>query len=205
MTISYPLAFPTHTRVRGISMRAVNAVAHGWSPFTFQGQVQAFAGQMWQAEVSLPPMKRAQAEAWLAWLVSLRGPYGTFLMGDPLGCTPRGQAATHLGTPIITAQTGGSVAVTGASASRAGWLLAGDYVQLGSGATATLHKVLADANTNASGETTLELWPHLRASRSGAVVVSNTAGRWRLTGTEHGWSSSELAVYGVTFGCMEAI
>lgn len=204
MTISYPLSLPA-TRISRVSLRAVNAVAHSWSPFTYHGQVHAYPGQMWQAEVSLPPMKRAQAEAWLAWLMSLRGAFGTFLMGDPLGCTPRGLAASHLGTPIITAQTGGTITVTGASANRTGWLLAGDYIQLGSGATATLHKVLEDASTSGSGVTTLEIWPHLRESRSGAVIVSDTVGRWRLVGGEHGWTSDQFATYGVTFAAMEAI
>ncbi len=33
--------------------------------------------------------EREKVEPWIAFLTALRGPLGTFLMGDPLGKTPR--------------------------------------------------------------------------------------------------------------------
>lgn len=206
MTISYPLSFPTHTRRRSVEMRATNAVAYASSPFTFAGQAFAYPGQMWQADVTLPPMKRTDAEQWVAWLMSLRGQLGTFLMGDMLGCTPRGVAT---GTPLVkgAGQTGQDLAIDGCTTSVTGWLKAGDFIQLGSGATATLHKVLADVNTNSSGEATLSIWPHIRTAPAdnAAVTVSNTVGRWRLASNETSWSVNEAAIYGISFSCMEAI
>lgn len=205
MTISYPRSLPTHTGIRSIEIRAVSATAYDMSPFTFAGTAYEYDGQMWQADLTLPPMRRSDAEEWVAWLVSLRGRAKTFLMGDPLCATPRGQAATFPGTPVITSQTGGSIDVTGASASKTGWLLAGDYIQIGSGEDATLHKVLEDANTDASGNVTLEVWPYLRSTRSGSVTTSNAKGRFRLSSNEQPWSINEASVYGITFGAMEAI
>ena len=73
MTISYPLALPATLKPLSINMRAINAVARSVSPFTFAGNSYAYAGQTWQVDVALPPMKRSAAEVWLAWLVSLRG------------------------------------------------------------------------------------------------------------------------------------
>jgi hypothetical protein len=88
-----------------------------------------------------------------------------------------------------------------------GWLKAGDYVQLGAAGTATLHKVLADVDTNASGQTTLSLWPHIRSAPAdnATVVISNTVGRWRLSTNETAWSVNEMAIYGITFSAMEAV
>jgi len=206
MAITYPLAMPTHTGRRSVEMRASNAVAFEMSPFTFAGQAQASAGQMWLADVTLPPMKRTDAEQWIAWLVSLRGRFGTFTMGDPLGCTPRGVAT---GTPLVNGanQTGQDLAIDGCTINVTGWLKAGDFIQLGSGFTATLHKVLADADTNGSGETTLTLWPHVRTAPAdnAAVTVSNTVGRWRLASNETAWSVNEAAIYGISFSAMEAV
>jgi hypothetical protein len=206
MTISYPLNLPSHTGIRNIELRATNAVIYEMSPFTFAGQAQASTGQMWQADVTLPPMKRSDAEQWIAWLVSLRGRFGTFTMGDPLGCAPRGVAT---GTPRVNgaSQTGEDLNIDGCTADVTGWLKAGDYIQLGSGATATLHKVLADADTNGSGETTLSLWPHIRTAplNNATVTVNNTVGHFRLTSNETSWSVNEAAIYGITFSAMEAI
>lgn len=203
---TYPISFPSHTGVRNIDLRAVNAVIYEMSPFTFVGQAQASSGQMWQADVSLPPMKRADAEQWIAWLVSLRGQYGTFNMGDPVGCASRGAGG---GTPRVNgaSQTGEELIIDGCTANVTGWLKAGDYVQLGAAGTATLHKVLADVDTNASGQTTLSLWPHIRSAPAdnATVVISNTVGRWRLSTNETAWSVNEMAIYGITFSAMEAV
>ena len=168
MAISYPLSLPTHTGVAEIELRAKNAVAYSQSPFTFAGQAHAYSGQTWLADVSLPPMQRADAEQWVAWLVSLRGQFGTFLLGDPLNTSPRGTASSA----TITGSTGeSSVSVT-----MAGTLLAGDYIQLGSAGTATLHKVLQDQ----SGSGTLEVWPAIRSDQSGASAnLSSAQGRFQ--------------------------
>lgn len=206
MAISYPLTMPSHTGIRNVELRAINAVAYSRSPFTFAGQAFAYAGQMWQADVTLPPMRRDDAEQWVAWLVSLRGSLGTFLLGDPRNCVPRGVAT---GTPLIKggSQTGGTINIDGAASGVTGWLKAGDYVQIGSGGTARLHKVLQDANSDGSGNVTLELWPHVRTAPAdnAAVTVSSAKGLFRLASNEQAWSINEASIYGITFSAMEAV
>ena len=199
MAISYPVALPTHTGIAQIELRAVNAVAYSQSPFTFAGQAHAYQGQMWQAEVSLPPMLTADAEQWLGFLLSLRGQFGTFLLGDPLRTSLRGTA-----TGVTVTGSAGDNTVS-ATVTAGQTLLAGDYIQIGTGANATLHKVLQDANTDAAGAVTLEVWPALRGSRTGVVSVTDTVGLFRLASNETGWSSNELANYGITFAAREAI
>lgn len=209
MAINYPLSLPMSNAIRTIEMRAINAVAYSRSPFTFAGQAHAYSGQMWQADVSLKSMKRSDAEQWVAWLISLRGQYGTFLLGDPVGCTPRGLAATLAGTPIVNGadQTGGTLNISGASRNKTGWLKAGDYIQIGTGLNSRLHKILTDTDTDSNGNCTVDLWPHIRTapSNQASIITSDTKGLFRLASNETSWSVNEIAVYGITFGAVEVI
>ena len=206
MTISYPRNLPTHTGIMSVEMRAVNAVAYSRSPFTYAGQAHAYAGQMWQADVTLPPMHEDDAEQWVAWLISLRGQLGTFLFGVPSRATPRGSAE---GSPLVagSGQTGGTLNIDGADADQATFLKAGDYIQLGTGASSTLHKVLVDAATDGTGAAFLELWPHMRTAPGddSSVVVSSAKGLFRLASNEQAWSVDHARVYGISFGAMEAV
>lgn len=206
MAISYPLTFPTITGVRRIALRGRSAVARTESAFTFGQQIQAHAGQRWEAEVSLPPMKRASAEEWIAFLLSLNGMEGTFLMGDPNGAAPRGVAT---GTPVVkgASQTGASLVTDGWTISQTGILKVGDYIQLGSGSSTRLYKVLADANSDGSGNATFDIWPDLRSSPgdNDALTVSSARGLWRLAANEMPWEADWMAFYGITFPCVEAL
>jgi len=206
MAITYPRSLPSHTGIRSVSFRAINTVGISASPFTYSQQAVAHSGQRWEIDVTLPPMKRTDAEQWIAWLTSLRGQLGTFTIGDPFGCTPRGSAG---GTPLVNgaSQTGGELIIDGCTADQTGWLKAGDYVQLGSGGTATLHKVLQDADSDGSGNVTLDIWPYIRNAPSddAAVVTSNTVGNFRLASNEQAWDVNEMAFYGITFGAVEVI
>lgn len=194
MAISYPISLLTHTGIAEVEFRATNAVAYSQSPFTFAGQSHAYAGQMWSADVSLPPMHRADAERWVAWLVSLRGQFGTFLLGDPLSTSPRGTATS--------ATVSGSAGDASVSVTMTGTLLAGDYIQLGSSDGATLHKVLQDQNGNG----TLEIWPKLRTARSSeAANLTSPQGKFRLSSNETSWSVNNASIYGISFSAMEAI
>jgi len=370
MAITYPLSLPTVTGIRAVDFRAVNAVAYSASPFTFSGQAHAYPGQMWTADITLPPMKRSSAEEWNAFLLSLRGQSGTFLLGDPLGCVPRGSALsfkknllnfteqfdqwsettdltvtpnttaspdgnttadtldktagtfvylTRKGTtvagqgytasiylkqgtapetlirlykdviegaalnsiaidwsdpdangtavgngwyrfsvttiavdaqinmliypagtgdgvigtvfawgaqleegsvateyqPIANAygpfvngasQTGSELNIDGASPDEDAYLKAGDYIQLGSGSSSTLHKVLADVSTNSAGEATIDIWPSIRTAPADAatVTIENCVGVFRLSSNETGWAA-DIQQYSITFGAREAI
>lgn len=209
MAITYPLNTPTNIGIANITLMAENAVAVSQSPFTFQQQIVAHAGQRWAASVSLPPMKRQDAETWVAFLLSMKGQVGTFLLGDPNCQTPQGSASTNAGTPLVSGggQTGDSLVVDGLPANTTNYLKAGDYIQLGSGATASLHKVLTNVDTDSTGGALLEIWPSLRSSPAdnAPVVVANTKGRFRLKENMTQWSINEISSYGITFDCVEAL
>lgn len=206
MAISYPLALPTSPLAQSITIRQVNVTAISQSPFTFQQQTIAHTGQRWEADVQLPPMSRAQAANWIAFLSSLKGQIGTFIMGDPAGQTVLGEGG---GTPLVNGagQTGGELAIDGATLSQTDWLKAGDYVQLGTAGTTTLHLVLTGADTDGAGAVTLDLWPSVRTAPAdgAALTVSATSGRWRLNTKQMSWDVSSAANYGISFTAIEAI
>ena len=206
MAITYPLTLPSHTGIRNITLRAVNTVGLTQSPFTYAQQAVAHSGQRWEVDVTLPAMNRADAEQWVAFLISLRGQLGTFTLGDPVGASPRGSAG---GTPLVNgaSQIGGTLNIDGCTASQTGWLKAGDYIQLGTAGSATLHKVLADVDSNGSGQVSVDIWPYIRTSPSdnASVTVTNTVGRFRLASNTQNWSIRDTALYGITFGGVEAI
>ena len=194
MAISYPLDTPTTIGFESIELRAVNATITSQSPFSYKQQVISHTGQRWEASISIPSVLRDLAEPWAAFLTALKGQTGTFLLGDPLSATPRGTVSSC----TLTGTAGDeSVAVT-----MTGSLLAGDYIQLGSGTTARLHKVLVDQ----SGSGTLEIWPALRSTYTSATVTTtNTKGVFRLNQNMSSWQISNANSYGIAFEAVEAI
>lgn len=194
MAISYPLSLPTNIGMASIELRAKNTVAVSSSPFTYKQTVYAYDGQMWEADVTLPPMNRDDAESWIAFLMSLKGRYGTFLLNDPSATSVRGTATSA----TITGSAGdSSVTVT-----MTGTLKAGDYIQLGTGSDATLHKVLVDK----SGSGTLEIWPKLRKARSSVSAdLTSASGLFRLASNETAWSVNDASFYGISFGATEVV
>jgi hypothetical protein len=209
MAITYPLSTPTNKTIASITLVARNVIGVSTSPFNFKQQVYQYSGQRWEADITLPRMNREDAEQWVSFLMSLYGQKGTFLLGDPLGGTARGSASTAAGTPVVNgaSQTGGTLNIDGLPASATGYLKAGDYIQLGSAATSQLYKVLADANSNSSGEASLDIYPNLRSSPAdgATVVVSNAKGLFRLASNETSWNINNLAFYGITFGAVESL
>ena len=204
MAISYPLSLPTSIGIAQIELRATNAVAISRSPFTFQSQVHAYTGQSWQADVTLPSVRRDLAEDWVAWLISLKGQLGTFYLGDPNAATPRG-SARDADTILVNGavSSGNTISIDSAPASQTDYLKAGDYLQVGT----QLFKVLKSVDTNVSGEATVDVWPDVRTSISdgAAVTVQNTKGLFRLSSNEQTFSINEASFYGITFGAVEAI
>ncbi len=354
MAISYPIALPASPTSRAITWRKRSAVASAVSPFTYQAQSYAWAGQAWAADVVLPPMTRANAETWIAALSSLNGAEGSFLLGDRANLLPRGVglsaavistspainnggfetaggggadvfanwtefiggtctltrdttiffsggaslkavmdnagsvvavqqfgvlsagkryrmtfyakatgtgsvrvstaggATVYYSTGTLTSswvsqtvdftavdgtieldaignlatiwidacliqpldtygglvngasQTGYDLVTDGWQASQTGIMLAGDWLQLGTGNTSRLYKVMADANSDASGNATLTLWPKLRSSPADndAITVSSPKGRFMLA-QDIDWSIDEAHIYGLNFSAVE--
>ena len=194
MALSYPLDTPTSIGIESIELRAVNAVATSQSPFTYKQQIISHGGQRWEASVNIPSVHRDKAAQWKALLVGLKGQTGTFLLGDPDYATPQGTVSSCTLTGSAGDETV-TVVMTGT-------LLAGDYIQLGSGSAAKLHQVLLDQD----GDGTLEIWPALRSDYTSETVIFNAPkGVFRLATNISSWSINNASTYGISFEAVEAL
>lgn len=186
MTVTYPLTLPA-TSGQGsdfasFTLRRIEPQEMTSSPWTGIQQTQTSQGQWWEADVSLIPMKQADYDVWEAWLLSLRGSSGTFLLGDPEHTSSKG---TQGGSPLVanTAAKGSrSVDIKNLTANVTGWAKAGDFFQYGSGATARLHRLLTDVDSGGGGGATLDFWPSARADMlaDAPLTFTNPVGLFRL-------------------------
>jgi len=201
----FPLDPPTSPAPKSVRFNAQSVVSASRSPFTGQRQVYVFPANWWQIQVTLPTMKRPEAEPWIAFLTSLNGMEGTFNMGDPLGKNPRGLGG---GAPRIAGagQASTFLQLDGWTPSR-NVLKTGDWLQIETG----LYKVYAEGagnvNSDASGHTNCWIWPRLKRPPpdNTPVLYTNTVGVFRLDSNSNGWDWSEPALAaGLTFTASEA-
>lgn len=204
MTISFPLNLPDVKSPVRVTLSLVTNVAICRSVYTFAQHKQVHAGKSWAAEITLPPMEREDAEAWQSFLLSLDGPTGTFLLGDPLGKTPQGIAT---GTPLVngSSQSGSTLSTRGWTASTIGILKAGDYIQVNQ----RLYKLKADVDSDSSGIAVLDIWPDIRqaAPTDGtAITTSNCTGLFQLASNQVClFAADKDRTYDISFSAVEAL
>lgn len=201
--ITYPLSLPSFPGFTRVSIRADVSTAVAMSAFTYQTQLQRHAGERWVASISLPRMTRENAEEWISFLLMLNGPYGTFLLGDPQGETPRG---TVVGTPKVlgSGQVGHILVTDGWASGSFGVLRAGDWIQIGQ----RMYKVLRDVDSNSDGQATLDIWPRLRESPGNAelIITSSCKGIFRLASPQYElWDVGIDGLYTLTLSAVEAV
>jgi len=163
---TFPLALPNIRGLKAATWRLNKVVGINTAPGSLATQVYEWPGERWEADLTLPLMRGGDAADWLAWMMALRGPVGSFLMAPP-GIDQRGAAALAPGTPQVDGNQNAlsrqlAVKTTGLG-NVARYFRAGDYFNLGSGATTRLHTVLQDAAL-VSGKVTLDIAPALRAA-----------------------------------------
>lgn len=178
-------AFPTTVGIQSMTMRLRSATAMTESVFTYDQQVFSHPGVRWEAEVTLPPMTRAEAKQYEGFFAGLRGMKETFTMGNPL----------H--TASVTGTVTGTQNATQINEAFSGSHAVGDYFSVGS------HIYII---TEIVSATQIKIMPPLRNT-----VTSVTAnfdlpvGTWRLASNEIGWSINQASIYGFSFSCIEAI
>ena len=170
--------FPVDIGQTDVTLRAVNIVGEQRGPFSAKREIQVFPGAHWEIEVAFLPVIRAEAQRLEAFLLSLRGKAGTFRLADPYRSLPLG---SNLGTPLVRVATvaGDEAVLTkGWTVSQTDALKAGDFIQIGT----RLHMVLQDADADASGNATVNVWPPIRQVHAvnAPVITSNARGIFAL-------------------------
>lgn len=216
MSIVFPLSLPDGIEFTDLNFKPIEAVGESQSPFTLETRLQRHQGQLWMVEAMLGPMHEDLARAMIAFKMKLKGKFGTFLFGDVTGAVPRGVAT---GFPIAnTLPDSDSDGVLDTNREREevlytrGWtpnvpdiLKEGDYIQLGSGATARLYINLNDVASDADGEAVLDIWPRLRAdiADGSALIVQNTVGLFRMSSNIMDWTVTGAMTFGLQFTAQE--
>ena len=180
MSIIFPISLPSVPAPSRFTINASSFSAMTQSPYSAAQQVQLNQGQLWSFTVDYPPMSDQQAREWFSRLAHLNGRFGTFLFGDPRGKTPRG---TWAGAAVVNGagQSGQNLNVSGLTPGAT--MLAGDYFQLGSGASTKLHMVTVDVTADGSGLAALDIWPRLRSAPLdlAAIITATPQGLFRLS------------------------
>lgn len=206
---TFPLTPPTSSGFAQATFRAASVVEANPSNFSLVTQIYVHRGQRWEVDLQLPPLKGADAAQWRAFMTSLNGREGTFLLGDPGYRGPRGVAT---GLPLVVggSQSGHTLNVDGFTPNITGILLAGDYFGLSSGSSARLYQVVADVNSDGSGAASIPIWPRLRTSPTdnAPLVLDAPKTVFRLTSNLREWQMSPgggSPLYGLAFGAEEAL
>lgn len=104
-------------------------------------------------------------------------------------------------------QTGATLLTQGFTRNEVNAVRAGDYLQLGTGTSSRLHKIVADANSNELGEVLIEIEPPLRSSPANAdsVTIPNARGAFRLVDNAVNWAGDFSSVQSISFEFVEAL
>lgn len=201
------VTMPSSSCFANMTMSMERAIARTTSPYSYEEQTFKWAGERWMLTVDMPPIRnRAIANEWISFGLKLEGSYGIFLAGDPLGKQPQGVAT---GTPVTSSATllSNVLSTTGWTPSVTGILRNGDYIQLGTGLSSRLHRVVEDVNSDGSGAAVLNIVPALRTNYSDGttITVINPRGAFRLAENTFGWGVSPGGVHRISFNAIEVV
>lgn len=205
---SYPLALPSVVGIQKSNWGLERAVGFSQSPFTGSQQVYEHTFALWKATITLPPMNREQSVEFQTFFMQLHGRKGTFTMGDPDAKAKRGNATQSNLTIASSASVGAyDIAVSGLTNSQSNALVKGDYIQLGNGADAKLHMVVANVSASGSGTATIQVEPTLKVAITSSTPckIQNTVGVWRMDKNILDWDSNKASTYSFSFSCTEAL
>lgn len=151
------ISLPTNLNFASSEFSLYRAIGQTTSPFTGKQRTQEYDAVFWQVIGTLPVMNRAQASEWQSFLLQLKGPANTFLMGDPDAKTPQGTYnGTHFTASRVvdTGTSNVSIAVSGANVTRTGAFTnayVGCYIHITGAVNEDnngTHKVSAKTNNN---------------------------------------------------------
>jgi hypothetical protein len=180
-----------------LSFTGVSATSRNTSPFTLQTQQYNWPGQAWLGSVDCPPMKRADAEEIVAFL--LKAQRGTFYFQDYANPLNRGGVTGNLTVSSATAN-GTTLGISGAS----GQFAVGDWLQI----STSLYKVVESTSSSS-----VDVFPALRKSYAGGTSIiygrtgnaARAQGVFRLASPSTEWSIGEASIYGVGFAIVEDV
>ena len=195
------LAMPATPGPRTVEWTADDVVADVTNPYTLKQQIQNWQAGLLGATVTLPPMQRALAAPWIAFLTQTQGQNAVFYFGDGLGGMAQG-TAEGLGVIQGIFQGPYSLTTSGWDVNQFGLLLPGDWLQVGY----QLFMCLDQVNSDGAGNASFAVWPQVRVQPASGtpVVTTNPQGLFRMKANRRTWNESYLRTYGLSFQIREA-
>ena len=135
------------------------------SPLTNAVQTSSRKGSLWRASLQFSNLKGDDRQEMQAFLVKLNGQQHRFTLHDH-SYTRRGAGGGDLRVNGGS-QSGTSLVCDGATAGVNNYLRAGDYISFNN----ELHMVVADANSDGSGNVTLSIAPPIRKTPADDALV----------------------------------
>ena len=217
MAVNYPVTFGPLATDFGkqilsstFGLARSNAIAQ--SPWTGAAQIAQFDYALWEAEIKTVLLNENDILAWQSFLISLQGSYGTFLMGDPDRPAPKGKISPSATVTVRQSTAARSstvpVRVANTASTTDPSLLAGDYVQLGSGSTSRIYLLTADVTSSGTSfNANLQIQPPLKKSASvnDVVTITKCKGIFRLADDVVQWPSSNTKMSQISFTAIENI
>lgn len=157
------------------------------SPFSQAIQSSVRAGERWMIRLEFTALSDDERAEMIAFLAKLNGQENRFTVHDH-SYVRRGVGG---GTPVVSgaSQVGGTINISGAPASTANWLRAGDYLAFTNN---ELKMVTADVTTTTSGTAAVSIAPKIHSSPTDASAIDITApiaGKFILLGKDHSWTN----------------
>ena len=155
---------------------------------------------------TFPPLKNdALIAEWEAFFMEMQGRAGRFLARIPFRTKTRGPAP---GSPAILGadQSGSTVVTNGWTPNVNGILLKGDYISLPNGAEGEAKLLLADANSDGSGASSLSIKPSIRTAPTdlAAITVADVTVEMIQASDEITWDIDKFGKYRFTLAGIEA-
>ena len=196
-TYNFPAISPTTSRFELTANTRVFA-----SPLTNAIQTSSRRGSYWRISLTFENLTGADRATLQAFLVKLNGQEHRFRVKDH-AYTQRGTVTSDSGLTVTAGQTGSTLALTGAQASKTGYLKEGDYLNIEN----HLHMVTADCDSDASGNVSVSIAPPLRettAATDNIDVVEPVTGVFILTSSA-GWDTRPGIVSTFTIEAIEDV
>ena len=160
------------------------------------------SAQFYSCTVRHNKLTKDQAATIAAFIESLRGRFTAFDIVLPVISKNRGVGG---GSPTVAASgaSGLSLPITGAPASLTGWLRASDFIRVAG--HSKVYRLAQDANTDASGNVTLQLvQPLMQSPATGeAVTIDNVPFNVRLTSDIQVFKTTRPEFVQIEFGIEE--
>ena len=202
----YPLGIPEGIGFSKAKWGLKRSVAISESPFTGKQQTYQYQYALWTATLSLPPMNNILAGRWTAFIIKLQGRRGTFLLGNPDYKLKGAASDKHvLATDIEVGAN--SISLRTLYPRTPNTYRAGDFIQIGAGATANLYMVTDDANTSQNKIVSINIEPSIRAAASAETEINYTNPKavFRMDKNDITWDTDKNRIYTITFSCTEAV